>query len=78
MGYETAGAVLYPVRSIGIITAAQIAKSIKGAVAEQTVEIVRIDLKMTGKKFTFPVLKEIIMGHMNLREWSLQICFRVV
>ena len=63
MGFQTVGAVLDAVFRIGEAAAAFVTKAVQRAVAEQAAESFRIGSGMTGKVFTFPILKKIIICH---------------
>jgi hypothetical protein len=54
-------AVLDAILPVAEISATPVTKEIKGTVAEQTVEVLRIRSGMTGKVFAFPVAEESIM-----------------
>lgn len=58
MGPKTSGAILDPGFGIAEIPAAFVPQGIKGAVAKKTVETLGILTRVTGKVFTFPILKK--------------------
>ena len=69
---EALAAIFCPILYVSIISAAFVTQSIQRTVTEKTVEILWLGSFMAGKKLTFPVLKEIVMGHGNLL--ALQLC----
>ena len=67
MGPDAAGAVFDATCCIPKTAAALIPQRIQGAIAEQAVELFLRDIPVTGKIFTVPVLKKLIMLHISLR-----------
>ncbi len=61
MGNQTVRTVLDALVSIAEVPAAALTQRVKRAVAEQTVEAVRVRTRMAGKIFTFPVAEKFVM-----------------
>ena len=80
MGPQAVGTVLDTFFGIGEIAAAVFAQGIQRAVAEHAAENFRVRAGMAGKIFTFPVLKKVVMAHINQpfgRDASAQIEMKV-
>ena len=63
VGTEAIGAVLDAVFSVSKAAAALFSQGVKGAIAEDTAESIRICSRVAGEIFTFPILKKIVMTH---------------
>ena len=63
VGLQTFGAIFNAIFCVGKAAAAILTQAIQRAIAEQTAESFRVCTGMTGKIFTFLVLKKIIMRH---------------
>jgi hypothetical protein len=63
VGTEAIGAVLDAVFSVSKAAAAVFPQGVKGAIAEDTAETLRISSLVAGEIFTFPILKKIVMTH---------------
>ena len=60
---QAVGAILDTIICISEIAAAPVTKAVQGAVTEKAAERFRICTHVTGKIFTFLILKKIIIGH---------------
>jgi hypothetical protein len=67
VGEKTVGTVLDPFGSVGKLTAAFVVQNVEGAVAEHTVELIRIGVRMAGEIFAVTVTEEtMVMLHSML------------